>query len=70
MAMAPKVWLGLCDGIKEDVVTKANGCMELGEAVSQPSVILVCASRNCSFTSSFFSNKISQELILLGRGAI
>ncbi len=57
-------------GVKEDVVANTNGFEIPGEMVPLPSVVLVCASRNCSFTGSFCSNKVSHKLILLGNGTI
>ncbi len=44
--------------------------MVLRYLVNRPSVVLVCASRNCSFTGSLCSNEVSHELILLGSGTI
>ena len=64
------VSLRSCEGIEEEVVADSNGFKILGEAVPQPSLVLVCASRNCSFTGSFSSNKVNHELILLGSGTI
>jgi hypothetical protein len=64
------VSLGSCEGVKEDVVANSNGLKVSGEMVPRPSVVLVCASRNCSFMGSFCSNKVSHKLILLGSGAI
>ncbi len=62
--------LGSCEEVKEDVMTEANGAEVLGETVPRPSMILVCASRNCSFMGSFCSDEISHKLILFGRGTI
>ncbi len=42
----------------------------LGESVPRLSLVLVCTSRNCSFTGSLCSNEVSHELILLGSGTI
>jgi hypothetical protein len=56
------------EGVEEDVEANANGFEIPGE--TQPSVVLVCASRNCSFTGSFCSNNVSHKLILLGNGTI
>ncbi len=64
------VLLGSGEGVKEDVVADSNGLEIPGEMVPRPSVVLVCASRNCSFTGSFCSNEVSHKLILLGSGAI
>jgi hypothetical protein len=64
------VSLGSCEGVEEDVVTNSNGLEVSGEKVPRLSMVLVCASHNCSFTGSFCSNKVSHELILLGIGAI
>ncbi len=59
------VSLGSREGVEEDVVADTDGSKVLG-----PSVVVVCAFRNCSFMESFSSNKVSHELILLGSGAI
>jgi hypothetical protein len=64
------VSLGSGEGVEEDVVAGSNGLKIPGETVPRLSVVLVCASRNCSFTGSFCSNKVSHELILLGSSAI
>ena len=48
----------------------ANGYEVLGESVPQRSVVLVCASRNCSFMGSLFSNEVIHELISLGSATI
>jgi hypothetical protein len=56
--------------VKEDVVADADGFEIPGETVPRPSVVLVCASCNCSFMGSFCSNKVSHKLILLGNGTI
>ena len=64
------VLLRSCEGIKEDVLANSAGIETLGEAVPQPSLIPVCASRNCSFMGSFSSNKVNHELILLDSGTI
>jgi hypothetical protein len=64
------VSLGSGEGVKEDVVANSDGLEVSGETVPQPSMVLVCASHNCSFTGSFCSNKVSHKLILLGSGAI
>ncbi len=58
------------EGVKEDVEADADGFKIPGEMVPQPSVVLVCASRNCSLTGSFCSNKVSHKLISLGNGTI
>ncbi len=58
------------EAIEEDVMADANGFEIPGETVPQLSVVLVCASRNCSFTGSFCSNEVSHKLILLGNGTI
>jgi hypothetical protein len=47
-----------------------DGIEVLGEAIPRPSVVLVCASCNCSFTGSFSSNEVSHELISLGSGTM
>ncbi len=64
------VSLGSCEGVQEDVVADSDGLKVSGEAWPQPSLDLVCASRNCSLTGSFCSNKVSHELILFGSGAM
>jgi hypothetical protein len=64
------VLLESCEGVEEDVVANSNGLKVSVETVPRPSVVLVCASRNCSFTGSFCSNGVSHELISLGSGAI
>jgi hypothetical protein len=64
------VSLESCKGGEEDVMVDSDGSEVLGETVPQPSIIVVCASRNCFFTGSFISNKVSHKLILLGSGAI
>jgi hypothetical protein len=64
------VLLGSCEGVKEDVVADSNGLEVLGKASPRPSLVLVCASRNCSLTGSFCSNKVSHKLISLGSGAM
>jgi hypothetical protein len=64
------VLLGTCEGVKEDVVANSDGLEVLGEASPRPSLVLVCASRNCSLTGSFCSNEVSHVLILLGSGAM
>ncbi len=58
------------EGVKEDAVADAVGFEIPGETVPGPSVVLVCASRNYSFTGSFCSNKVSHKLILLGNDTI
>ncbi len=60
------VSLRSCEGVEKDVVANANGFKIPGETVPQLSVVLVCASCNCSFTGSFCSNEVSHKLILLG----
>ncbi len=62
--------LGSCEGVEKDVVANSDGLKVSGETVPRPSVVLVCASHNCSFMGSFCSNEVSHELILLGSGAI
>ena len=47
-----------------------DGGEVLVEPSPRPSLVLVCASRNCSFTGSFSSNEINHELISLGNGTI
>ncbi len=64
------VSLESCEGVEEDVVADSDGLEVSGEASPRPSLVLVCASRNCSLTGSFCSNEVSHELILLGSGAI
>ncbi len=64
------VSLGSGEGVEEDVVANSYGLKVSGEMVPRQSVVLVCASRNCSFTGSFCSNEVSHELISLGSGAI
>jgi hypothetical protein len=62
--------MGSCEGVKEDIVAESDGLEVLGETSPRPSLVLVCASRNCSFTGSFCSNDVSHELISLGSGAM
>ncbi len=64
------VLFGSCERVEEDIVANADGSEVLGELLPQPSVVLVCASCNCSFPGNFCSNKVSHELILLGRVSI
>jgi hypothetical protein len=64
------VSLGSCEGVKEDVVADTDRSEVLGKTVTQPSVVVVCASCNCSFTGSFSSNEVSHKLISLGIGVI
>jgi hypothetical protein len=64
------VSLRSCEGIKEDAVAISDGFEILGEPVPQPSLVLVCVSRNCSLIGSFSSNEVNHELILLGSGTI
>ncbi len=64
------VLLGSCEGVEEDVVANSDGLKVSGEMVPRPSVVLVCASRNCSFTGSFCSNEVSHKLFSLDSGAI
>jgi hypothetical protein len=64
------VSLGSCEGVEEDVVADSNGLEVLGKALPRPSLVLVCASRNCSLMGSFCSNEASHELILLGSSAM
>ncbi len=64
------VLLGFFEEVKKDIMANTDGSKVLGEMVPCPSVVLVCASRNCSFMGSFSSNKVSHELILLGSGSI
>jgi hypothetical protein len=56
------VSLGSCEGVKEDVVANSDGLEVSREASPRPSLVLVCASRNCSLTGSFCSNEVSHEL--------
>ena len=72
MAKAPMILflLGSCEGVEEDVVADSDGLEVSGEASPRPSLVLVCASRNCSLTGSFCSNEVSHELISLGSGAM
>ncbi len=64
------VSLGSGEGVEKDIVANSDGLKVSGETVPRPSVVLVCASHNCSFTGSFCSNEVSHELISLGSGAI
>ena len=64
------VLLGSCEGFEVRVVAESNGVEIHRESLPQPSLVFVCASRNCSLTSSFCSNKVSHELILLRSGTI
>jgi hypothetical protein len=50
------VSLRSCEGVKEDVIADADGSKVFGEPVPQLSVVLVCASCNCSFAGSFSRN--------------
>ncbi len=51
-------------------MANANGSEVLGESVPRLSMVLVCASRNCSFTGTHCSDEVSHELISLGSGTI
>jgi hypothetical protein len=62
--------LGSGEGVEEDVVADSNGLKIPRETVPRLSMVLMCASHNCSFTGSFCSNEVSHKLILLGSGAI
>ena len=64
------VSLGSCEGAKENVVADSNGLEVSGEALPRLSLVLVCASRNCSLAGSFCSNEVGHELISLGSGAM
>ncbi len=64
------VLLGSGKGVKEDIMAESDGLEVSREALPQLSLVLVCASRNCSFTRNFCSNKVSHELILLGSSAM
>ena len=58
--------LGSGEGLEVHVVAESNGGEVHGESLPRPSLVLVCASRNCSFTGSFCSNEVSHKLISLG----
>ncbi len=62
--------LGSGEGLEVHVVAESDGGEVHGELSPRPSLVLVCVSRNCSFTGSFLSNEVSHELILLGSGAM
>ena len=49
---------------------ESNGVEVLVEPSPRPSLVLVCASRNCSFTGSLSSNEVNHELISLGNCTI
>jgi hypothetical protein len=50
------VLLGSGDEVKENVVAESDGIKVSGEASPRPSLVLMCASRNCSFTGCFCNN--------------
>ena len=56
--------------LKVQVMAESDGVKILGETLPGLSLVLVCASSNCSFTGSFSSNEINHELISLGSGTI
>ena len=60
------------DHVKDSrrVVAESDGVEIHGELSPRPSLVVMCASRNCSFTGSFCSNKVGHELILLGSSTL
>jgi len=60
------VSLGTGERVEESVVGEADGVEVEAEAFPRPRSVVVCASRNCSFTGSFSSDEVSHELISLG----
>ncbi len=64
------VLLSSCKGVKEGVMADSDASKVLGETVPRSSVVLVCASCNCSRMGSISSNAVSHKLILSGSGAI
>ena len=58
------------EAVKEHIVGDSNRSAPLNPSSPRPSLILVCLSRNCSFTGSLRSSEVSQETISFGTGRI